>query len=119
MNNSRHTKKPEIGDTMYSVHEHQYYIPNHAGPVLEYCVCEATVRGFFTGSFTEVCLVGEMPDRGMTPYKYPLKEVGKKVFYTPREAALLAQAMTEDYEKRWNWLGPPEIPLRRPWAGLL
>lgn len=51
------TKRPEIGAEMYAVFEHLYYIPNHAGPIMEYCVCKGTVRGFFTGGYTEVCLL--------------------------------------------------------------
>ena len=39
-------RKPEIGDTMFHVCEHLYYVPEHAAPVSEYCVCEATVVGF-------------------------------------------------------------------------
>lgn len=119
IHNSHRGKKPEIGDKMYSVHEHMYYIPDHAGPVVEYCVCEATVTGFFTGGYTEINLLGPDPDGSMTPYFRKLSGIGKDVFYTPREAALLAQDMTEKYEKIWGWLGPPDIPMRRPWAGLL
>ena len=52
-------KKPDIGTKMYFVCEHLYCIPNHAGPVKEYCVCEAEVVGFFTGGYTEVQLVGD------------------------------------------------------------
>lgn len=47
-------ERPEIGTEMYAVFEHLYYIPGHAAPVMEYCVCKGTVRGFFTGGYTEV-----------------------------------------------------------------
>lgn len=35
------------------------------------------------------------------------------MFYTPKEAALLAKAMTESYEQTWSWMNDP--PLRRTW----
>lgn len=111
--------RPAIGAKMYAVHEHLYYIPTRTGPILEYSVCMAEVRGFFTGRFTEVKLVGKNPNGFMTPYYYRLSEIGKKVFYTPREAALRAKEMTDQYERIWGWLGSPDIPMRRSWKHLL
>lgn len=107
--------RPAIGTKMYVVHEHLYYIPGHAGPVMEYCVCETEVRGFFTGGYTEVRLVGPSPNGYITPYSYKLSKINKCVFYTPTEAAVLARKMTERYEQIWGWLGTPNIPMRRPW----
>lgn len=108
---------PKVGTKMYSVHEHLYYVPGRAAPVMEYCVCEAEVQGYFQGGYIEICLVGNLPDRGLTPYRYPLKDVGIYVFYTPYEAAVLAKQMTEKYECAWSWMKDP--PMRRPWAYLL
>ncbi len=113
----KRNERPAFGTKMYSVHEHLYYIPGRAGPVSEYCVCEAEVQGFFQGGYVEICLLGKLPGRGMTPYRYPLKDVGKQVFYTPREAAELAKRMTEKYERDWGWTGDP--PIRRSWTHLL
>lgn len=113
----REENRPEIGTKMYSVHEHLYHIAGRAGPVKEYCVCEAKVRGYFKGGFTEICLIGKLPGRGMVPYQYPLKDVGTKLFYTPREAALLAKTMTEKYERIWGCIG--DSHLRRTWIHLL
>ena len=109
--------RPEIGTAMYSVHEHLYYIPGRAAPVMEYCVCKATVKGFFPGGYTEVRLVGPNPEGYQTPYSYKLSEIGKKLFYSPHEAAILARQMTETYDRIWGWTD--ETPLRRPWAHLL
>ena len=102
---------PKVGTKMYSVHEHLYHVPGRAAPVMEYCVCEAEVTGFFEGGFVEICLVGKMP------YRYPLKDLGSRVFYMPYEAAVLAKQMTEKYEQTWAWMKDP--PMRRPWAHLL
>ena len=112
-------KKPDIGTKMYSVHEHLYYIKEKAAPILEYCVCEAEVTGFFKGGFEEICLIGYSPKGFMTPYRYKLSDVGKKVFYTAKEAAELAREMTDTYESTWGWLGEPDIPMRRPWNNIL
>jgi len=114
---TKHEKRPEIGTTMYSVNEHLYHIPGRTAPVMEYCVTEATVQGYFKGGYIEICLLGKLPGRGMTPYRYPLKDVGVRVFYTPREAAELAKQMTEKYERTWSWTGDP--PVRRTWVHLL
>lgn len=98
------SKRPDIGTKMYSVREHLYYIQNHAGPLLEYCVCEAEVTGFFEGGYVEVRLRGKSPEGFMTPYFYKLSEIGTRVFYTAEEAARLAKDMTERYEKTWAGL---------------
>lgn len=45
-------ERPEIGTEMYAVFEHLYSAQNRAGPLLEYCVCKGTVRGFSTGGYT-------------------------------------------------------------------
>lgn len=55
-------ERPEIGTEMYAVFEHLYSVQNRAGPLLEYCVCKGTVRGFFAGGYTEVRLLFTGPD---------------------------------------------------------
>lgn len=104
---------------MYFAHEHLYYTKDKAAPVSEYCVCEAEVTGFIQGGYTEVCLVGLCPEGYRTPYYYKLSEIGQKVFYTIQEAARLAKAMTEEYERVWGWMGEPDIPMRRTWEKYL
>lgn len=115
----RRYKKPAIGTKMYSVHEHLYYIKDRHAPVLEYCVCEAEVTGFFKGGYEEVKLSGLSPKGYPTPYYYKISDIGKKVFYTEYEAALLAQQKTDQYESTWGWLGEPDVPMRRTWKQLL
>lgn len=104
---------------MYSVHEHLYYTKDKDAPILEYCVCEAEVTGFFKGGYTEICLVGLCPKGYRTPYRYELSDVGKALFYTAKEAALLAERMTRQYEKTWGWIGEPDVPMRRTWEKYL
>lgn len=112
-------ERPEIGTEMYAVFEHIYSVQNRAGPLLEYCVCKGTVRGFFTGGYTEVRLLFTGPDGFPQPGYYKLDDIGKKLFYTAAEAAALAKSMTEKYERTWGWIGAPEIPMARPWEKLL
>ena len=113
----RKTKRPPIGTTIWSVHEHLYYIQNHAGPVIEYVVLPTTVTGIFVGGYVEICSKGKNPDGYMTPYRFKLSDLGKNVFYTSREAAELAKKATEDYERTWSWTKDP--PLRRTWEHYL
>lgn len=117
MSKTKREERPAIGTKMYAVNEHLYYIPGKTAPVLEYCICEAEVLGFYQGGYVEICLIGKFPGRGMVPYYYPLKDVGARVFYTPREAAMLAKQMTEKYERTLGWMGDP--PMRRTWEKYL
>lgn len=87
-------RKPEIGDTMFHVCEHLYYVPERAAPLSEYCVCEATVVGFLKGGYTEVKLVGKNPGGFNTPYHYKMAEVGSKVFFDAHSAAKYAESLT-------------------------
>ena len=103
-------ERPEIGTEMYAVFEHLYSVQN---------VCKGTVRGFFTGGYTEVRLLFTGPDGFPQPGYYKLDDIGKKLFYTAAEAAAMAKSMTEKYERTWGWIGAPEIPMARPWEKLL
>lgn len=113
------TNEPEIGTKVYFVAEHLYYVKGHAGPILEYCVCWGKVKGFFRRGYLEMIVSGKGSDGKVRLSYFKLTDIGKKVFFTPEEAAALAKSMMERYEKAWGWLGAPDIPLRRPWAALL
>jgi hypothetical protein len=55
----------------------------------------------------------DLPQQGSpTPYMYKLSEIGKQLFYIPREAAILAKKETERYEQ---WFGASEGPVRWSW----
>ena len=112
----RGTRKPKIGDTMFHVCEHLYYVPGQAAPLREYCVCEAIVKGFFTIRYAEVKLVGKNPYGGMTPYFYKLSEIGSRLFFDAHSAAEYAESLTQYAEKHWCLDGET---LRRPYKKLL
>ena len=113
------SKRPTIGETLYVVREHLYYQVGHAGPLLEYVVCEGKLRDFIEGKYVQMMLL--LRGAGANNLAYPkLNDLGKTVFRTVREAALLAKEMTEDYERRWAFTARwGDIPLRRPWEDLL
>ena len=105
---------------MYAVFEHLY--SNKSAParsLKEYCVCKGTVRGFYTGGYTEMCLLFTGPHGFPQPGYYKLDDIGKKLFYKAADAAELAKSMTEKYERIWGWIGAPEFPMARPWEDLL
>ena len=108
---------PEKGTKMYSVHEHLYYVKGRSGPLTEYCVYEGIVKGIRKVGYTELCLIAKDADGHEKMFFYPTKEIGKSVFYTPGEAALLARDKTEQYEKTWERM--LEEPLRRTWEHYL
>jgi hypothetical protein len=111
-------QRPEIGTILWDVHENLYYVPGRAGPLLEYIVTSAPVTDYFEGGYVEIKMVGEVPGHGMMPRHHKLSDLGKrKVFQTPREAALYAKELTEKYEKTWGWTSDP--PLRRTWEKFL
>ena len=109
---------PEIGTKMYNVWENLYYIKGKASPRMEYIIVEGTVSGFYEGGYAEVCLhTDQIPNKGTVPYRARLSDIGKKIFYTPREAAELAQIMTEKYERVWHFMS--DVPLPRSWEKYL
>ena len=106
------THKPPIGTPMWHVLEHLYYEKARAGPLMEYVVREARVTCFNETASTEIRLTGKNAGKYLTPFSYPLSDIGRRLFYTPEEAAQLAKRMTENEEKMLWCRGP----LRRPWA---
>lgn len=98
-------RKPEIGDRMFHVCEHLYYVPEYTAPLSEYCVCEATVVGFLKGGYTEVKLVRKNPNGFNTPYYYKMTDVGNKVFFDAHSAAKYAESLTVYAEQHWNRAG--------------
>lgn len=113
-------KRPEIGTVMWDVHESMYYVKGYAGPFKEYVVASAPISGFLEGGFVELCMTGPVLSGDMIyniPRRHKLADIGKKVFYTAREAALYAKELTEKYERTWGWC--LKRPLRRTWEKYL
>ena len=116
----KNDNRPPIGTTLYTVEEHLYYAAERHGPFLEYIVFAGEVKEHLDGPKKLMCLRGRSPDGYINLTYRSLRDIGEKVFFTAREAALLAKAMTEDYERRWAWTERwGDVPLRRPWENLL
>ena len=115
------TGRPAIGTILWDVHENLYY--GTAGEpyvCTEYVVTSAPVEDYFEGGYVELKMCGPVPhgDRSFpTPRFHKLSDIGKRVFYTAREAALRARELTEEHERTWGWTGDP--PLRRSWEKYL
>lgn len=113
-------KRPAIGCKLYIVVEHLYYLREHTAPVKEYCVCEVKVSEYIERGYIEIKVIGKSPEGYETPYFYKLTDIEKRIFYSPRDAAILARSMTKKYEKIWGAIiRSPGIPMRRPWEKLL
>lgn len=111
--------RPEIGSTLWDVHENLYYDKSvRAAPLTEFIVTPGEVVGFFERGLVEVKMVGEVPGHGRMPRHHRLSDIGKRrVYYTAREAALYAKELTEKYERTWGWTSEP--PMRRTWEKYL
>lgn len=114
-------QRPPIGSKMWDVHENLYYDKSvKVAPLVEYVVTEGKVTGYFEGGYVEICMTGPVPRGDLSfpvPRRHKISDIGKRVFYTAREAALLAKELTEKYERTWAWTNAP--PMRRTWARFL
>lgn len=113
-------QKPPIGTKMYFVRENYYYVPGDSAPKMEYCVCEGEIKEFLIGGFTEIYMVGPGPaghEKVQVATIRRLDEIGERVFYTAKEAAMLAKKKTEKCESIWGWM--MDGPMRRTWEKYL
>ena len=113
-------QKPPVGTKMYFVRENYYYVPGDPAPKMEYCVCEGEIKEFLIGGFTEIYMVGPGPARHEKVQVVTIRrldEIGERVFYTAKEAAMLAKKKTEKYESAWGWT--MDGPMRRTWEKYL
>ena len=114
-------KRPEIGTILWDVHENLYYGKADEDFICtEYVVTSAPITDYFEGGYVELKMVGPVPHGNRsspTPRFHKLADIGKKVFYTAREAALYAQELTEKYERTWGRF--MKQPMRRTWEKYL
>ena len=111
---------PPIGTELYAVHRHLFYKPGRTGPFEEFVVFAGKIREHLPGPKKLMRLEGFTPE-GHTILDYrSLDDIGKTVFTTAREAAVLALKKTEDYERIWAWTEKyGDVPMRRTWESLL
>ena len=109
-------KPIEPGEIFWFTYEHIYTQEGEILPRVEYCVLCGEFRKFVMGG-KEMVVVGKTPDRGNVPFYFYPKNIGARVFRSPREAANLARRQTDRHERIWGRTGEP--PARRPWAHYL
>lgn len=116
--------RPPIGTIMYTVYQHCYYVEN-PWPEIEYLVCQARVKDYYEyGNIPEFELLLCVPNVHSSCYTWSVPElrrvsdIGKRVYYTPKEAAEEARDLTDKHERTWGWC-KTERPLRRTWERLL
>ena len=110
-------RQGKIGDLFWVVVEHFYTSKGSFICKKEYCVCEAEVKELIP-EWDEMVLRGPGPDGYRQIHYYKNKDIGKKVFRTPREAALYARQLTEKNDQVWaDMIG--EQPMRRTWEKYL
>lgn len=101
----------KIGTFLYGVHEHRYYTDQEPAPVVEYVVTVEIVKKHIEWHYKEV-----MTSDGQTPYYYQLKDFGKRVFFTAKEAVEKAAEMAKAYDDVWSKYG--EQPMRKTFESL-
>ena len=111
---------PPVGTMLYTVHEHLYRKPGRTGPFEEYVVFAGEITEHLPGPKKLMRLDGPTPEGRIICDYRSFFDIGKTVFFTAREAALLAREKTEEYERRWAWTEKyGDVPLRRTWENLL
>jgi len=111
---------PPVGTMLYTVHRHMYYKPGRTGPFEEFVVFAGKITDHLPGPKKLMRLDGLDPEgRRVCDYR-SIFDIGKTVFTTAREAALLALKKTEDYDWTWAWTEKyGDVPMRRTWECLL
>lgn len=115
--------RPPIGTKMYDVWENIYDANGKVSSAKEYVVVESKVTGFFEGRIVQIHLLTHSAPNGNSqhlrtvPHSHKLGDIGKKVFYTAREAAEYAKELTEKHDRTWSWID--KAPMRRTWEKYL
>jgi len=100
--------KPELGTTMWDVREHLYYSEGKAAPLREFVVEKVYVKGYFKGRYVSI----DVSD-GATPRRYKVSDIGKRLFFTAREAAIYAKKLSDEADMIELRYGGQ--PVRRSW----
>jgi hypothetical protein len=119
--------KPEIGTMVWFVTEHFWRRPGATKyqPEYEYMVFQGEVRGYRVGNWTDVTILYRDGDPGpIELIDIALSAEKQKIFDNPRDAALYAQELTNEYLKHWGWvwskdMWPDRPPMPRRWEKYL
>ena len=116
--------KPEIGSKVWFACEHFYHRPNmdKYQPEYEFMIYEGEVKGYRTGNWTDINIRYQCEEGYIKLIDIKLDADKPTIFDNPKDAAMMAQRMTEDYVKRWGWvwrMHPDMPPMPRRWEKYL
>lgn len=120
---ANHDQRPAIGEIMYVTLGHAFYREKSYLIEDEFLVCQAQVTGYYDyeniRAFQILICAPNVHNNCYLWHIPALKrvaDIGKSVYWTPKEAAEKARKLTEEHDCTWNWCDPP---MRRTWERML
>ena len=117
--------KPEIGTKVWFVTEHHWRRPDATKwqPEYEFMVFEGEVVRYHTGNWTDVTIRYREENPGpIELIDIMISTERPGIYDNPRDAAIRAKALTDDYVRRWGWvwnMHPDMPPMPRRWEKYL
>ena len=105
-------KNFNVGDTLYFVAEHYYYMQNKAAPRMEYLPVKGTIESITIGSYRPI-VVECVIDRHKELFYFTAANCDKRLFRSYAEAVEAAKRETDEYDRKWSRIMGEK--LRRPW----
>lgn len=116
--------KPDTGTIVWFACEHNWRRPgaDKWQPEYEFMVYQGEVVSYRVGNWTSVCLRYRSEEGPIRLIDIRLDSENPKIFDNPKDAALLARRMTDEYLKHWGWVWrqhPDMPPMPRRWEKYL
>ena len=105
-------KNFHVGDTVYIVAEHDYYIPGKAAPRMEYLPVKGTIESGTLGGSKPImvkCVIDSFPKL----FFFTAANCDIKLFRSYAEAVEAAKRETDEHDRKWSRIMGEK--LRRPW----